>query len=593
MGAWAPIMHIGCVVLAFCLHQCSAVSVQKPGRLERSNVKSFLSSVPQISRNASSEVAAVASSNATVALKIEDFKHAPPGQSWLELGGRDVDLKFVNLTAHAWGADVVARVWANEPLNRHPPRVWQAPSSKTSAPGHEEDGRDVEKCVKRSAEWQEHHALRYDLKSAMHDDTFSQVSVMVVPAVFATFEGLIFNSTHYAVGVVAAPPNAGNNDVGDLSVDAPLYQAPFETLKNMGQSPHFGGRWDMNVHLCDLFFSRQLRKQLDEEHFGWYDEMISFFGDHRSEEASALANCTKGPVHVYPKAGTTLGLYAGNFFHWIASSLPRAVALHTALGEEALSLPMLTYGHRFATQGLELLGFTPAVLKADSMAFAHQLYVVQGLSQDWMESSQTVQAVRNAVLGAVGSGGSKVAGHDESPPQVLLISRADHGRKASSFREVSLKLDEFRSRITKQREILNEVALLHAMVEALPSGNVSQVRLAEHSFKDQVRLFHSAAAVVGVDGAGLANLIFARPGAVVVDLLPTHDRFGLLPNECGATYFWHLSEALRPGGVALQYWSLALPNANWYSAIEVPVHSLAELLRHTMPNLTRTSSLTR
>merc|ERR1719159_1389352 len=109
------------------------------------------------------------------------------------------------------------------------------------------------------------------------------------------------------------------------------------------------------------------------------------------------------------------------------------------------------------------------------------------------------------------------------------------------------------------------------MIKALPSSNVSQVRLTEHTFMEQVRLFHGAAAVIGVDGAGLANLIFARPGAVIIDLLPTQKRFGLLPNECGTTYFWHLAEALRPGGVPLKFWSLELPDANWHSAMQVPI----------------------
>src|SRR5579862_2386607 len=46
------------------------------------------------------------------------------------------------------------------------------------------------------------------------------------------------------------------------------------------------------------------------------------------------------------------------------------------------------------------------------------------------------------------------------------------------------------------------------------------VHFEQMSFEDQVRVSAGASAMIGVHGAGLSNLVFARPGALVIELAP-------------------------------------------------------------------------
>jgi capsular polysaccharide biosynthesis protein len=67
-----------------------------------------------------------------------------------------------------------------------------------------------------------------------------------------------------------------------------------------------------------------------------------------------------------------------------------------------------------------------------------------------------------------------------------------------------------------RRGLLNETEVLQALVR---QGFVP-VRLQELSLAEQICLFRQAEAIVAPQGAGLANLGFARPGCIVVELMP-------------------------------------------------------------------------
>lgn len=64
---------------------------------------------------------------------------------------------------------------------------------------------------------------------------------------------------------------------------------------------------------------------------------------------------------------------------------------------------------------------------------------------------------------------------------------------------------------------------------------------ADYTLNETIALFNGASAIIGVSGAGFANLVFASPPTVALQLIPaiTHVR---LP--CGLTPWWHLSEVV-------------------------------------------------
>lgn len=81
----------------------------------------------------------------------------------------------------------------------------------------------------------------------------------------------------------------------------------------------------------------------------------------------------------------------------------------------------------------------------------------------------------------------------------------------------------------RNRKVLNEAEL----VEALGALGVTRVFTEGMSLAEQMALFHGAELIVAPHGAGLTNLVFARPGSLVVELLP---------RAAPLTFFWMLAE---------------------------------------------------
>jgi capsular polysaccharide biosynthesis protein len=74
-----------------------------------------------------------------------------------------------------------------------------------------------------------------------------------------------------------------------------------------------------------------------------------------------------------------------------------------------------------------------------------------------------------------------------------------------------------------RRDSPNHVILNEADLEAaLAKRGFRTIVLSEMSFADQVRSFARARVIVGGHGAGLTNLIFASPGATVVEVTSSH-----------------------------------------------------------------------
>ncbi|WP_123039507.1 glycosyltransferase family 61 protein [Cohnella candidum] len=82
-----------------------------------------------------------------------------------------------------------------------------------------------------------------------------------------------------------------------------------------------------------------------------------------------------------------------------------------------------------------------------------------------------------------------------------------------------------------QRKLLNERDVL----DAIRDYGFRVVELEKLTFKEQVRIFASAKVILASHGAGLANLVFSRPGAKVIEMFPP----SYVPN-----YFWHLSNQM-------------------------------------------------
>ena len=85
----------------------------------------------------------------------------------------------------------------------------------------------------------------------------------------------------------------------------------------------------------------------------------------------------------------------------------------------------------------------------------------------------------------------------------------------------------------RQRRIVNENELLSIIIE----HGFEMVFAEDLTFREQGKLFGQASCILGVHGAGLTNMIFAKPGTEVLEIQ-------LNDPKCSRTHYWMMASIL-------------------------------------------------
>jgi len=182
------------------------------------------------------------------------------------------------------------------------------------------------------------------------------------------------------------------------------------------------------------------------------------------------------------------GAATSGYFHWMTEIVPRLQVLIEA-GLDVLPILMRPAPHAFQRQSLEWLGVEP-------------WFVEEGLVH-----------VPRAVVPSFPIHPKR--GGRYSPE---LIDRATDFRA----RSVPRRTDATPTRIyvsrgdAAKRKVANE-AELETMLRA---AGFECLTLSERALDEQIHLFTHAEVIVAQHGAGLTNIMFARPGTRVVELYP-------------------------------------------------------------------------
>jgi len=210
-------------------------------------------------------------------------------------------------------------------------------------------------------------------------------------------------------------------------------------------------------------------------------------------------------------------LFANNFHHWLLDTVPRFEWLRRA-GQpwrdiDHFIVPKKLLRHHLET--LELLGLDPAraICSHPGLHIRADLLLVPGPSEpgdqhwDFDYTPEGLRFVRDLFL----TGNPHLA---HQHPSRILISR-----------------ERARSRRLVQAERANE---------ALFALGFEKVVLEDFSLREQAALFHQADCIVMPTGGSLANLVFCRPGTVVVELFSpnyTPNFTHALMGEIGLRYY--------------------------------------------------------
>jgi capsular polysaccharide biosynthesis protein len=175
----------------------------------------------------------------------------------------------------------------------------------------------------------------------------------------------------------------------------------------------------------------------------------------------------------------------GNFFHWMVNRLP-ALRRYDRAGDP-LPLLVATDCPRFVGESLAVAALPLRLARPASAVFVRQLYFsVQDVAALAAPGVEELHARLAAAADAVSSGAAAAP--------LVYLSRRDSGR----------------------RPLANEAEL----EDALRALGFTVAVFSGVPLLEQIRIIRAARLVVAPHGAGLAHLLFARPGLSVLELMP-------------------------------------------------------------------------
>ena len=210
--------------------------------------------------------------------------------------------------------------------------------------------------------------------------------------------------------------------------------------------------------------------------------------------------------------GTVFSLLTGgagnfNYWHWIFDVLPRLNILKNSYDLDKVNYFLLpNLNKHFQNETLNLLKIPPERrlssikyrhINADQIITTDHPYVFKNDASNEIQNlpNWIIHWLRNSFL-------NEKESENKSFPKKIYIDRSD---AKSNHRE--------------DRKIINEKEI----IEKLKLNDYKIIRLADLKFIDQVKTFFNADKIIGLHGAGFANLIFCKPNANILEIKPSGD----------------------------------------------------------------------
>lgn len=318
---------------------------------------------------------------------------------------------------------------------------------------------------------------------------------------------------------------------------------PVETLADVRLGPSYAQLRDRNLFLPrDRTAGVNLYDLRDVTLHGWFMILLKD-GRPVSETNYMMApmeweEVVRSPPRVTQRVGDDTRVVIGsnrnfrNYYHWIVQAAPAIDHALRAPSDRPLSLALRDGSERLHADTLRLLGFADVPLlrveQYESYHLPHARY------SDFLGGGTAFdvsRAARETFQRLAGAVRDVPTGHD-----AIYIARSD----------------------SKQRRVVNEAAL----IELLRAWGVSIVEGSAMTLAQQVNLFRNARTVIGAHGAGLTNLAFCRPGALVYEMVQDiypNACFNVLAQACGLTYLSDLFPTVeRTADIHESAWEVAL-----------------------------------
>ena len=260
--------------------------------------------------------------------------------------------------------------------------------------------------------------------------------------------------------------------------------------------------------------------------------------------------------------GTVLSLLTGgagnnNYWHWLTDVLPRL-----ALCSKAISLSKIDYfllpnlSRKFQNETLDCLNI-PKHKRLPSEKYRHikakELIVTDHPVVVTGNSARDIQNIPNWIMLWLKKNfnDQKITNNKNIKNKIYIE------RDSENFKNISL------------RSLTNE----NEVKRYLLKNNFISIKLGEIKFSEQVDLFYNADCIVGLHGAGFANLVFCKPGTKVIELR-SPDAGYVIANLAKKNNLNH-SSIIAEAKHSRRYNS---PNQEGH--IQIPISSLAKILEN-------------
>ena len=296
------------------------------------------------------------------------------------------------------------------------------------------------------------------------------------------------------------------------------------------------------VHLVRLHadmdsFKQGMRDASDQPVVEYTDVFIDRYGQVWNE-AGCFAINAKKPIMTVDRTAVpqvdlaVRGVVAtSGLYHWMVNFMPTIAWMLRDGVDERLPILLKAGGPAFERAALELAGFGSERLAFVSDTMFVKRLISSPVGMRHLRGWDHVRPVFDRMIA------NAQAMRDGRPtPKHIYVSRTDAHR----------------------RPLRNEIALQ----EALAERGFTICVLSQMPLWEQAVLFHDAKLIVGPHGAGLANMVFARPGTHVVELMPIIEgtyrlRFNYM--RLSMLRGLHHHAWLEPQAVDSDAWSADLP----------------------------------
>lgn len=190
-----------------------------------------------------------------------------------------------------------------------------------------------------------------------------------------------------------------------------------------------------------------------------------------------------------------------NYWHWLFDVLPRIKILKNKIDLKEIDFFLLPdLKKRFQKETLDLLNIPPNK-RISSRIYRHiQSNMSIAVDHPYVFNNEPSKSVLNI------------------PDWIIKYLRNEFIKDISNKFPTKFYID--RSDSSSNHNYLRQIINEEEVKTSLLKKGFSIIRLSDLSFKEQVNLFNNASKIVGLHGAGFANLTFCKPNTSVIELKP-------------------------------------------------------------------------